>query len=56
MQGGPTSFNTVVIDLQTSIQSGVNCYTYTVNASNGTFKVLVEGSTGQYSLILLYIS
>ena len=42
--GTPISFNTVVIDLPTSIQSGVHCYT--VNASNGTFTVLVDGITG----------
>ena len=50
IHGTSTSFSTVVIDLPASIQSGVHCYT--VNASNGTFTVLVEGITGQYSIII----
>ena len=54
IHGKRTSFNTVVIDLPTSIQSNVHCYI--VNASNGTFTVLFEGTTGEYMIIRNYFS
>ena len=41
------SHTTVRIDLSTNL----NTYCYLINASNGTFNLLMEGSYGEYCLI-----